>query len=148
MKEEGMEAYSLDLRLRVLAAVDEGEHSRMELAALFRVSTAWIRRLVQRRRETGSIAPLPRRYGPHPKLDAEQRQRLAGFVRADADATLSELQKRLRANVSDSTICRALQQLGLTRKKSLSGPVSRTAPTCSNSVGSFVSGCKRLCPSG
>jgi transposase len=55
-----MEADSLDLRQRVLAAVDAGGHPRTELAALFRVGVAWIRRLVQRRRETGSIAPPPR----------------------------------------------------------------------------------------
>jgi transposase len=128
-----MEADSLDLRQRVLAAVDAGGHPRTELAALFRVSVAWIRRLVQRRRETGSIAPQPRRYGPHPKLDGAHRQRLAKLVAEDACATLVELRQRLQADVSSSTIGRALQQLGLTRKKSRRGPARRTGPTCRRS---------------
>ena len=49
--------YSLDLRERVVAAVEQGEMSRRQAAAHFGVgiSTAitWVRRL----RETGSVAP-------------------------------------------------------------------------------------------
>lgn len=53
-----MQAYSLDLRVRVLAAVD-ADQPRAEIARRFSVSMSWIRRLVQRRRETGSIEPKP-----------------------------------------------------------------------------------------
>jgi transposase len=51
-----MKTYSQDLRERVVKACDAGAHTRGELAELFGVSTAWIRRLLQRRRETGSFA--------------------------------------------------------------------------------------------
>ena len=64
-----MRPYSMDLRKRVLAAVDAGKQDRLEIARVFSVSVAWIRRLVQRRRETGSIEPLRQRHGPQPKLD-------------------------------------------------------------------------------
>jgi transposase len=129
-----MEAYSLDLRLRVLAAVDQGDLSRTEIAELFGVSTAWVRRLVQRRRETGSITPRPRRYGPRPKLDQERCQQLAQLVQQDPDATLAELRQRLAVSVGIPTLWRALDRLGLTLKKSRCGPASRTGPTSSSSA--------------
>jgi transposase len=124
-----MEAYSLDLRQRVLAAVDAGAMRRPQIAALFAVSTSWIRRLVQRRRETGSIAPKPQRHGPLPALSDRQRQRLADLVRRRPDATLAELRAQLAAGVGTTTIWREVTRLGLTLKKSRSGPASRTAPT-------------------
>jgi transposase len=51
-----MAAYSLDLRQRVVRAYDRGI-APDEVATQFDVSLAWVYRLVQRRRETGSIEP-------------------------------------------------------------------------------------------
>nr|MBA2301083.1 DUF4062 domain-containing protein [Acidobacteriota bacterium] len=51
-----MAAYSLDLRTRVLADWDAGLKGE-DVAAKYRVSRAWVHRLVQRRRETGEIGP-------------------------------------------------------------------------------------------
>src|SRR5258708_26310710 len=51
-----MAAYSLDLRKRVLRAWDGGMDAE-SVAAKYEVSRAWVHRLVQRRRETRSIAP-------------------------------------------------------------------------------------------
>ena len=51
-----MGAYSLDLRTRVLADWDAGMKAE-EVAVKYRVSRAWVHRLVQRRRETGEIGP-------------------------------------------------------------------------------------------
>jgi transposase len=51
-----MAAYSLDLRKRVLRAWDSGLDAD-SVAAKYEVSRAWVHRLVQRRRETGSIEP-------------------------------------------------------------------------------------------
>ena len=55
-----MAAYSLDLRTRVLADWDAGLKAE-DVAAKYRVSRAWVHRLVQRRRETGEIGPGGRR---------------------------------------------------------------------------------------
>jgi transposase len=106
---------------RVVRACDAGTHSRDQLAALFGVSTAWIRRLRQRRRPTGSFAALPWNGGPKPTLGAAQRQQLAQLVHEDADATLAELRHRLGTPVSVSTLCRAPQALRLPLKKSVAG---------------------------
>jgi Mor family transcriptional regulator len=47
-----MAAYSMDLRTRVLADWDAGGKAE-EVAAKYRVSRAWVHRLVQRRRKRG-----------------------------------------------------------------------------------------------
>jgi transposase len=124
-----MRTYSMDLRERVVAAYAQGDLTLAEVAARFRVSVAWVKRLRQRLKATGSLDPLPGGRGPEPKLGEDQRRRLAELVRADPDATLAELRQRLAEPVSRSTVCRALAALGLTYKKSPSTPASATAPT-------------------
>jgi hypothetical protein len=54
-----MKAYSLDLRTRVLAAVDRGQLTQGQIADQFQVSDRWIRQLLRRRAQTGSSAPRP-----------------------------------------------------------------------------------------
>jgi transposase len=137
-----MEAYSLDLRQRVLAAVDEGKLNRLQISYLFRVSLSWIRRLVQRRRETGEIVARQQRHGPLPTFTEEHYQQLRDLVRSYPDATLAELAQRLGEGVGRNTVWRALKKLGLTLKKSRSGPANRIVRTCSNNARSFVPRCK------
>ncbi len=122
-------AYSLDLRQRVLAAVDATTATRAAIAERFAVSTSWIRRLVQRRRETGSITPRPHRGGPAPSLGPAERDRLRVLVEQQADATLAELRDRRAAPVGLMTIARALKALRLPLKRSRSGRPSRTGRT-------------------
>jgi transposase len=125
-----MKAYSQDLRERVVRACDEGRGTRPQIAAWFGVSTAWIRRLLQRRRQTGSIAALPRGGGSPPKMNADRCGRLLLLVAAQPDATLAELRDRLAAPVHLSTVARTLARLGLTVKKKSCTPPNKTAPTC------------------
>ena len=124
-----MVAYSMDLRERVVAACDEGTDTRAEIAERFSVSESWIRRLLQRRREAGSIAPKPRRGGRAPAFDDEAAGRLREAVRADDDATLEELAEAAGVACYPSAVHRALRRLGITRKKSRGGRPSRTGPT-------------------
>jgi transposase len=112
-----MKAYSQDLRERVVRACDERRGTRQQIASLFGVSTAWIRRLLQRRRETGSFAPRPHAGGPPPKMTDERRARLLVLVTEQPDATLAELRDRLAAPVHLSTVARALDRLRWTVKK-------------------------------
>jgi transposase len=122
-----MDAYSEDLRQRVVQACDEEFLTRQEIADHFRVSTAWIRRLLQRRRETGSISALPGGRGPKPKLTEPQLARLAKLVQKRPDATLAELRKSARLSCALSTLHRALKSLDLSFKKSRSMRASKTA---------------------
>ncbi|MGE5754141.1 MAG: transposase, partial [Planctomycetaceae bacterium] len=78
------------------------------------------------RRQTGSIAPKPHGGGQPPAFDGEAAERLRAAVAADPDATLKELAAASRVACSTSAVDRALRRLGITRKKSRSGPPSRT----------------------
>jgi transposase len=118
----------LDLRERVLADCDAGD-SNDAVARKYRVSASWVRRLKQRRRETGSIAPrAQRRLQPRWAGHADEIRRAVG---RRPDATLGELRQALGLTLSVPTLCRALQELRLTLKKRSSGRPNRTGRTSS-----------------
>lgn len=119
-------AFGMDLRVRVLGAIDAGQETGA-VAARFAVSPAWVRRLKQRRRETGEVAPRPR--PPRPGERAGREPELLAAVAARPDITLAELRQALALPVALSTLAAALGRLGLTRKKSPSGRPSKTART-------------------
>ena|SRR5829696_5661899 len=110
-----MKAYSMDLRVRVLADCDAGL-ATPAVAAKYTVSTAWVRRLKQRRRETGETAPRQQRRGPVP-LHQTHADALRQAVKDEPDATMAELRQRLGLGVALSTMWRALDRLGLPLKK-------------------------------
>ena len=111
-----MAAYSLDLRKRVLRAWDSGMDAEC-VAAKYDVSRAWVHRLVQRRRETGSIEPRQQTKFRHRVLSPRQEERLVVLVTARPDATLAELQAALPTTAALSTIWRTIGRLGFTVKK-------------------------------
>jgi transposase len=110
-----MAPYSMDLRKRVLKAWDAGLDAD-SVAARYEVSRAWVHRLVQRRRETGSIAPRQQTKF-RPRVLAGQEQRLAALIAARPDATLVEIREALPTSAALSTLWRAIDQLDLTVKK-------------------------------
>ena len=108
--------YSMDLRARVATGYDEGGKPK-DLAQRFRLSLRTVHRLLERRRETGSIEPLHGKPGPKPVLE-EHVERLQKIVSKRPDATLEELRQELGIKVGISTLWRGLRDLGLTLKKS------------------------------
>jgi transposase len=112
-----MRPYSLDLRQRVAAAVENREGSWRDIARRFRVSLSFLTRLIQRRRQTGDLAPKPHGGGRVPALDPAAQQRLRQMLRQQPDATLAELRQRLGLTCSLVAIWRALRRLKITRKK-------------------------------
>jgi len=125
-----MEAISKDLRQRVLADCDAGMGTR-EVATKYRVSESWVRRLKQRRRETGETAPRIPRFTRRPALAAHLDQ-LQQLVQERPDATLRELCELLGVPVSVPTMWRALRELKLTFKKKSSGRPNRIVPMSSS----------------
>ena len=119
--------YSSDLRERVLADRDAGM-STADTARKYRVSPAWVRRLLQRRRETGETKPRAQRHGPVP-LSLTHGAQIRQAVAEQADATLAELRQKLGLAVALSTLWAAVAALGLTLKKKSPAPRSRTGPT-------------------
>ncbi len=114
-----MKAYSVDLRQRVLAAVDRGM-PRADIAATFRVSLATITRLVALRRTRSDLAaqsPSGRRRS----IGLEQQRALRAQLEADPDATIAMHTTRWNAThgttLSQWTVGRAIRRLGWTRKK-------------------------------
>ena len=81
-----MAPYSMDLRQRVVQAWDASGDAE-EVPGTYAVSRAWVHRLVQRRRETGSIAPRQQTKF-RSRVLAGQEQRLAGLITARPGATL------------------------------------------------------------
>ena len=122
-----MKAYSLDLRERVLKDSDAGM-TTSAVATKYSVSPAWVRRLKQRRRESGQVAPTRQRHGPRPAWQTSaNRIRLA--VAEAPDLTLREYIERFALPLSKSALARALVALGLSRKKSRSRPASKNVRT-------------------
>jgi transposase len=87
------------------------------VAARFDVSLAWVYRVLQRRRETGSIAPRKQTKFRGRALSSEEEFRLVGLITAQPDATLAELQQALPTRAALSTLWRTIDRLGLTVKK-------------------------------
>lgn len=121
--------YPMAFRMAVAADYDL-TGSSIETAETFGCCEAWVRRLIQRRRETGSLE-LPPRKPPAgtSKLDAADLDRLATLIAAKPDMTLAELAEALGHKASVPTVWRATRRLGLRLKKRPSTPPSRTAPT-------------------
>ena len=121
-------AYAMEFREAVARAHDECGSSA-EVAEQFNCSESWVRRLIQRRRETGSLAPRPLKLPHNNKLDEKDLQRLQELIRRTPDMTLAELAAALEDKVSVPTVWRATQALGLPLKKSLCMPPSKTVQT-------------------
>lgn len=123
-----MAPFSNDLRERIVAAVEAGEHSLQELADLFSAHLSTIVRLLQRYRTTGSVQPKPHGGGMPPKLDAQAVARLLELVRQQPDATLAELRERLGIPCSVMAIFRALKRNRISRKKKTRHADERDTP--------------------
>lgn len=117
-----MQAYSMDLRERVLADSDLGMKAS-SVAQKYRVSTRWVQKLLKRRSETGRIEPLQGRTGPKPKW-TQHLQSIQALVKDHPDATLEEysalLKKKLGLSISYVTVWRIFKRLNITFKKSTS----------------------------
>lgn len=125
-----MQAYSQDLRERIFQDLDSGLTTR-EVATKYRVSESWVRRLKQRRRETGETTP--RRPGsPKPARWLQFGEQLQELLRAKPDITLRELREAIGGALSIQTLSRALRKLGWSVKKKSSTRASRIGRTSRN----------------
>lgn len=125
-----MQAYSLDLRQRVVSAYENGLETILEVAERFEVSDSFVKKLLRRKRTTGTIAPVGHRGGQPKRLSEKHRKWLLKTVLAAPDITLADLRKSLLSehhiSASLPTLSRELRALNLRRKKNLWWLVSET----------------------
>lgn len=124
-----MRAYSLDLRTKVMAAVDAGM-TKTEAARVFGISLATIKRYAARRRAQHTLAPSPHPGRP-PHIGPEQEAILRAQVTAHAAAYLDEHCELFAAQtgirVSQETMSRTIRRFGITRKKGRWVPPNATS---------------------
>ena len=108
-----MNAYSKDLRLKALAAIDRGV-PRREVQQLFGISRSTIKRWLKRRRLTGDVAvhKIPGR----PSVKGERlRGWLPGHLKSNPDLTLKEhceaFEDETGMEVSEATMSRNIARL-------------------------------------
>ena len=114
-----MNAYSEDLRKKIVKAVERGM-PKIEAAKTFGVGISSVKRYVAAARAGRSLAPK-KRPGSKPKLDENARRLLEADLQERPAATLPQRREFLRrvagVRVSDSTVSRMLKRMGWTRKK-------------------------------
>jgi transposase len=125
-------AYSVDLRKRAVGAVEAGR-LQAEVAELFKVSLATLKRWLSKRRAGQSLAPKAYRPGPPGHFGRpEALAALGAPLAADPDGRLIDHCRRWHARtgqaVSVATMHRARRALDWTHKKSGSRPANATKP--------------------
>src|SRR5712692_3240505 len=113
-----MKAYSQDLRLRILRAVDVGE-TKAAVARRFAVGLSTVKRyLTEREADPDRPKGVP---GPVPRIGPDDRAAVAAQVHATPDGTLAEhattWEQTHGVRVSQWTMGRVIRRLQLTRKK-------------------------------
>lgn len=104
--------YSVDLRRRVLEYIEETA-DKTKASQLFKVGTATIYRWIARKKQSGTIAPSPKKAYKK-KIDD---QKLITYVEKNPDHFLSEIATHF--NTTLQAIFYALRRLKNTRKKRL-----------------------------
>ena len=125
------QAYSDDLRCRILQAYKRGGVSLRELAERFQVSLPYVKKIRRHLLRTGRMErPPERRHGPPRRITPAIAGQLREWVRSSPDLTLSELQQKVvqscRVQTSLTGIWWALQEMELRLKKNRSTPRSKT----------------------
>ena len=110
--------YSLDLRDRVITAIEAG-HSQSAVAQLLKIGRRTVVRYVDLWRTTGQVEP--KKFGGHKKHKLlEHADKVKELVKAEPDQTVAELQAKLEAakiKGSASAINRFLKVSKITYKK-------------------------------
>jgi transposase len=125
-----MDAYSEDLRKKIIQALKERRMNKSEAARAFGVSLSSVKRYAKAVSEGRSLSP-GKAPGNRPKLDEKARRLLEADVEERPFVKLKDrgeyLEKAAGVSVSESTLSRALRRMGFGRKKGRWVRVSETS---------------------
>src|SRR5215211_6784141 len=125
-----MDAYSEDLRKKIVEALQQRRMNKSEAARAFGVSLSSVKRYAKAARERRSLSP-GKAPGKRPKLDEKARRLLEANVEERPFAKLADRREYLRrvagVSVSESTLSRAIRRMGFGRKKGRWVRVSKTS---------------------
>ena len=116
----------LDLRRRIIAAVELGEQNMQEIAARFDVSYHVVKKLKYQWRDTGCFEPKKPRCGRKRSFSVEQQKQLRALVRNNPNLTLLQMRDRLGIDCCESTVWLELRRQGITHKKTVLGERAAT----------------------
>jgi transposase len=116
------EAYSNDLRRKLLEAYEEGQGTLEELAERFSVSEGWAKKISAVYNRTQKMErPAGAKRGRESRVTAEVEEYLRKAVTSKPDSTLEELRTRLnqdkQVQISIGWLWLVLRRLGLSFKK-------------------------------
>ncbi len=123
-----MKAYSLDLRQRIVAAVEAGD-SPAEVAEVFGVAVSTVYRYLALQDSQGNLTPKPIPGRPR-SISSKDTPALIAQLEAAPDAILAEhcatWQQTQGTTVSITTMHRAIARVRWTLKKRSSTPANKT----------------------
>ena len=115
-----MDAYSEDLRTKIVQAVEQRRMTKSEAARAFSVSLSSVKRYTKAVREGRSLSP-GKAPGKRPRLDEKARRLLEADLEERPFAKLKDrreyLLKVAGISASESTLSRAIRKMGFGRKK-------------------------------
>lgn len=120
-------AYSYDLRQKVMQAIELDGMKKSEASQVFNISRNTINLWFERRAATGDVQVKPKVISS-PKQKITDWEKFRAFAKEHEDKTQEEMAQLWEGDISSRTISRALQRLGLTRKKRRTGIGSGMKP--------------------
>ena len=125
----GMKTIPLDTRTRILAKYDTGKYNRQEVADLFDVSLAFVKKLLSQRKQLGHVNPLYSRAGRKSSLTDANRQAIRELLLRKPSLTLWMIREEIGLSITTQALHVVLGKMGITLKKSHSAPRSKTVKT-------------------
>jgi transposase len=114
-----MDAYSEDLRKKIVQALQQRRMNKSEAARSFGVSLSSVKRYAKAAREGRSLSP-GKAPGKRPRLDEKAKKLLEADVEERPFAKLKDRQEFLKkvagVSVSESPLSRPLRRMGFGRK--------------------------------
>lgn len=125
-----MKAYSEDLRMKIVAAIEHRGMNKCQAARTFDVSLPTVKRYARKSRQGLSLSPS-KAPGRAPKMDESTKKLLAEDVKQRPTVTLKQRREYLQAvagiDLSRSVLCRTIKRMESTRKKGHEPPPSATS---------------------